>query len=476
MEEPSVNMSWEGGPSSALASGALDSSALASGALDSGDLDSGTLASTSCPYLASVDRARLDFDFERICSVTLSNFNIYGCLVCGKYFQGRNRSSPAYFHSLNDDHHVFINLQDRRVYSLPENYEVLDSSLDDIKSLICPMFSAKDVQMLDTVSRQKLDLHFEKMIIPGFIGLNNIKANDYVNVVVQAISHIPTIRDYFLLGSNRFNPKFTHLVSTFGNLTAKIWNFHPFKNHVSPHELLQTISLESAKKYSLSKKEDPSKFLVWFLNILRVQIYTATKGTIWRITFHKTEDLIANAFQGKIRIISRKPSDPVMIKKFGIPLKIVENLITFSVTENTFFTLQLDIPPSPLFLDEKKSGIIPQVSIIDLLSKFNGTTAQDLGNIVKEYKIISLPAFLILHVNRFKKNQFKLEKSRTIVNFPLEGLSVSSENGVKNYRIIANIVFEGQEDPTIGQYRIYLLNKVGKVVCVYLGLVNKQVV
>lgn len=101
------------------------------------------------------------------------------------------------------------------------------------------MFSAKDVQMLDTVSRQKLDLHFEKMIIPGFIGLNNIKANDYVNVVVQAISHIPTIRDYFLLGSNRFNPKFTHLVSTFGNLTAKIWNFHPFKNHVSPHELLQ---------------------------------------------------------------------------------------------------------------------------------------------------------------------------------------------------------------------------------------------
>lgn len=59
-----------------------------------------------------------------------------------------------------------------------------------------------------------------------------------------------------------------------------------------------------------------------------------------------------------------------------IPLKVVENLITFSVTENTFFTLQLDIPPSPLFLDEKKSGIIPQVSIIDLLSKFNGTTAQ----------------------------------------------------------------------------------------------------
>jgi U4/U6.U5 tri-snRNP-associated protein 2 len=41
-----------------------------------------------CPYLDTIDRKLLDFDFEKLCSVTLQNLNVYACLVCGKYFQG----------------------------------------------------------------------------------------------------------------------------------------------------------------------------------------------------------------------------------------------------------------------------------------------------------------------------------------------------------------------------------------------------
>src|ERR1700722_711188 len=62
-----------------------------------------------------INRAVLDFDFEKLCSVSLSNINIYGCLVCGKYFQGRGRNSYAYAHSIHDDHHVFINLETTKV-------------------------------------------------------------------------------------------------------------------------------------------------------------------------------------------------------------------------------------------------------------------------------------------------------------------------------------------------------------------------
>jgi U4/U6.U5 tri-snRNP-associated protein 2 len=43
---------------------------------------------TTCPYLDTVNRSNLDFDFEKICSVSLSTVNVYACLVCGKYFQG----------------------------------------------------------------------------------------------------------------------------------------------------------------------------------------------------------------------------------------------------------------------------------------------------------------------------------------------------------------------------------------------------
>lgn len=66
-------------------------------------------------YLDTVNRAALDFDFEKVCSVSLSNLNVYGCLVCGKYFQGRSKKSPAYAHSISDDHHVFINLESAQV-------------------------------------------------------------------------------------------------------------------------------------------------------------------------------------------------------------------------------------------------------------------------------------------------------------------------------------------------------------------------
>ena len=45
-------------------------------------------ASAVCPFLDTVNRALLDFDFEKVCSVSLGNLNVYACLVCGKYFQG----------------------------------------------------------------------------------------------------------------------------------------------------------------------------------------------------------------------------------------------------------------------------------------------------------------------------------------------------------------------------------------------------
>jgi U4/U6.U5 tri-snRNP-associated protein 2 len=40
-------------------------------------------------YLETVDRTMLDFDFEKLCSVSMNNINVYACLTCGKYFQGK---------------------------------------------------------------------------------------------------------------------------------------------------------------------------------------------------------------------------------------------------------------------------------------------------------------------------------------------------------------------------------------------------
>ena len=102
-----------------------------------------------CPYLDTINRATLDFDFEKLCSVSLSHMNVYCCLVCSKYFQGkaitctmnllishyfkgRGKGTHAYTHALDCGHHVFLNLHTAKFYCLPDNYEVYDASLDDI--------------------------------------------------------------------------------------------------------------------------------------------------------------------------------------------------------------------------------------------------------------------------------------------------------------------------------------------------------
>lgn len=43
------------------------------------------------PRLCPPPRSVLDFDFEKLCSISLSHINVYACLVCGKYFQGEHR-------------------------------------------------------------------------------------------------------------------------------------------------------------------------------------------------------------------------------------------------------------------------------------------------------------------------------------------------------------------------------------------------
>jgi U4/U6.U5 tri-snRNP-associated protein 2 len=61
-----------------------------------------------------------------------------------------------------------------------------------------PILTKKQVEELDKTLKTSYDLN-NKKYFPGFVGLNNIKANDYVNVIIQALAHIPPIRDYFIL-------------------------------------------------------------------------------------------------------------------------------------------------------------------------------------------------------------------------------------------------------------------------------------
>jgi len=74
-----------------------------------------------------------------------------------------------------------------------------------------------------------------------------------------------------------------------------------------------------------------------------------------------------------------------------------------------------------------ESNVIPQVPIDACLAKFDGKTPQDLPTGErKRYIIRQLPNFLILHLKRFQKNNWFIEKNPTIVNFPLKNLDIKN--------------------------------------------------
>jgi len=71
------------------------------------------------------------------------------------------------------------------------------------------------------------------------------------------------------------------------------------------------------------------------------------------------------------------------------------------------------MPPPPLFKENPEKSVIPQEPLFTLLSKYDGSSKQydPAKNEIRSYKILQLPKYLILHINRFTKNQWYLEKN-----------------------------------------------------------------
>ena len=359
-------------------------------------------------YLDTIDRSLLDFDFEKLCSVTLSNINVYACLVCGKYYQGRGPKSQAYFHALEIGHHVYINMETKKVYVLPEGYEVKSKSLDDIRYVVDPTFAKDDVAKLDKEEKTARDLAGKKYI-PGFVGMNNIKANDYFNVIIHALAHVPPLRNFFMLEDLSSSPQLTHRFST---LIRKIWNPRAFKAHVSPHELLQEVALRSTKRFTLTAQSDPVDFLSWFLN----HLHLALGGSKTR----PGTSIIHRVFQGRMQVESQRITAHAGTDR----LRFEDAAVATDISR--FLILTLDLPPAPLFQDELDKNIIPQVPLTTILSKYDGIRAQERLNTRLRYRLLHpLPPYLLLHIKRFSANKFVSERNPTIVTFAPRSLDLA---------------------------------------------------
>lgn len=241
--------------------------------------------------------------------------------------------------------------------------------------------------------------------------MNNIKDNDYFNVIIQTLSHIIPLRNFLMLEDLSTR---SELIQRFSTLVRKIWNTSAFKTHVSPHELLQQISRQSNKRFDLLHQSDPADFLSWFLN----NTHLALGGSRTKAN----SSIIQRVFQGRLKVESQQ----ITARADASDRLRFEEATHVDESVTPYMQLTLDLPPAPLFQDELDKNIIPQVPLTSILSKYDGVKPAEHMNTRKRYRLLHpLPPFLLFHIKRFSKNKFVQERNPTIVTFPTRSLDMS---------------------------------------------------
>lgn len=67
--------------------------------------------------------------------------------------QGRGQNTHAYTHSVADGHRVYLNLETKKFYCLPDLYEIIDPSLSDIIYVLNPTFTPQMIKVMESASK-----------------------------------------------------------------------------------------------------------------------------------------------------------------------------------------------------------------------------------------------------------------------------------------------------------------------------------
>uniref|UniRef100_A0A0A9YPE9 Putative mRNA-splicing protein ubp10 n=1 Tax=Lygus hesperus TaxID=30085 RepID=A0A0A9YPE9_LYGHE len=182
-----------------------------------------------------------------------------------------------------------------------------------------------------------------------------------------------------------------------------MYNPVAFKSHLSPQLLLEAISKESDNTFVQGIRSDPFAFLRWFL------LYLKNDPSLRKRDGDGTPStIIDTCCRGMVRIQQSTKNDTPII----------------SYIPSLF--LSLPLPSAPIFPDVVQKQIqVPEVTIHSLLQRFNGSTKiLNPDGTYRYLKLVKLPPYLLIHIARFTRTEFFIEKNPTHVRFPLRGLNM----------------------------------------------------
>lgn len=385
-----------------------------------------------------VNKKLLDFDLEKICSVSLATTSIYCCLYCGKFFQGRSLNSHAYNHSIENENHIwFINLDTLKVYQLPENIEVdkdhQQPVLNEIRECIDPQYTEQTIKetLHNPEKTISWDLTNQEQYVVGLMGLsvvNNDSKNNFQNVILQVFARLLEIRDWYLINTSRgsngsvfesTNLKYSdhyNLNLKLGLFLRKYCNSRLLKSHMSPFDLLNYTNKMSKGIFLKSSLDnnDPKFFLNWLLNSL-------DKG-----------------IKGKNNILESKIRGQIQVRE------ISENQPT-KTHISKFWQLPLSLPDKRVLLrrdDVTSNAVQEQISLMQLFANklLKPTIISD--TTFRRYKLLKFPNYLIINFDRFNKN-FRHNFNDIVVKYDPDFLDLSQFSSTEekvHYRLITNVV------------------------------------
>ncbi|KAA8496075.1 U4/U6.U5 tri-snRNP-associated protein 2 [Porphyridium purpureum] len=431
----------------------------------------------------NVNRAALDFDTAAVCSVTLSVRGVYMCLKCGKTLAGLGTSSPAYLHSLERAHHLFVQVGsgDGAIYALPQGSRIsaasaskLDDVIDEariscglglkeahVNAICARSLSSKEAS--PAVKRWDGERHAH-----GVMVLDVLHTGNYFNCVVLALVSVPEVRNLLLryrVSSNGFSSINTaeheqdrQVLQALAVLVQKMWLVNPLKTHRSPAELANAVSRASGKRFAPVGFAVASDFLCWLLAVLDRTIATDEpqaqhREPEERRAAKRSRPLPASCmsqwFRGVLLCDEQRTDSSIQ------PAKATNHQIPFWM----------------LSVDMMDTQDVDQASVhlSDLLRKYNGKTRSvrftrlstgEKTEVPCTFSLLRSPRFLVIHVNRLLKTAFGYSMRTTHVSFPLHNLQLlelSSASPVM-YGLRSIISHRGESVKT-GSYVVHILHE-----------------
>ncbi|ORY87617.1 hypothetical protein BCR37DRAFT_375478 [Protomyces lactucae-debilis] len=377
-------------------------------------------------YLETVHRELLEPDAARLCSVTLADTNVYACLSCGEYLQGRGKATPAYAHSLDTDHRLFLRTTDSVIYVLPEGSLCKSLLLHDIKQAYNPFYSQTDLNGLDT-----LELHETRPGIyhgPGLIPIHKLGRDGALNAIFHALSHVRILRSKLLqLPNDRdYYAGLPPLLQELSLLFRKLWR-RGLRNHVSAVQAAARMSHTSLGVFAQEKKLVPALVLAFLLDTLHRQLggsRTKPAPISMDTADEKIElprcakhTIISTGMQGVLLIQTQKIQELTDAQAPQLRFRDDPNA---EATLVPYKILALTLPPIPVFAGGDPGAVSAQlcVTLTTLLERYSGNQFEQLGNTRRRYKLLFLPEkTLIFSIQRTVEGE--AHRNRVIVQLPI---------------------------------------------------------